>query len=1006
MPEKDITHLVIASVFVVATVVLFVLFLWKARQLRRAFLDYRTAFGNDENRVKTLVNWLRIERWHHESSILSIPGDYARHTDGSYTAAFRIETGNTIYTDLTKVNGIYEKWAELVGRYAKEGYIVQIRDTKHLANGDKFRKHLQELPTSGVHPEARSLYLANTGELTSRFARAEVKESTQTLWIRVPTKHPADQSKESWRNYWRVFRENFSFSNFLLAWFKVYERKNNRIVRRLKTAEEKCRAEAEKIFRDFQNEAPQRLVRFKQQELKKVVYLAHVENAASVPSFVGHEHDLRPYFGAEKIQYSEDVIWHGNTPVAIVSLNRPPGVYTEVGIMRAINSNPTLRFRHTIVADLMPLDDAAALREINRAMKPLERQRKHAINKNKESAIDPRINSNLERLKTVKGSLGNPGARPVRGRLCVLVYGFPVKDNEAKETVKKYLDECCDQLIKTIRLMPGADGVRETGESLSVLYPRLMVGEMERVNYGYEILGESRDVLALAPIDGDFKGTEDGELWVVSATGELMPLTLYRPLGTQAPGAYIVAGSGGGKSFLVGTEIVCWLNYFAGGRVVVVDYGGSYSWLAKALNGKVYEFNNSRHAEVLSFNSWWYPGLEDGEEPDEKQIELVVREILRLSGIKEHDSRRTLAGGLLKRLVHRVYDEFTSQNRIVGMEKQEPTLSAFYRVLTAYDLTREVESVKNLVAEMTYSLEQWLRNPWIDAPTSPALKASSRFTIFELSSLDQFGDELKEVLAFRVAAFVMNTELNKVDGQFTNTLKIFDEMHENKRRFPMLADAIDVLARRERKSMGSILLASQNFKDLEKIEGVLTNCSVKIAGKQENPVLEAEEGRVTDFKALVNNMNLNDPSMQELKKIVNIEGEFAQFMVKIESGGGGTTSKFMHRVSPLLYWILSNSPSEINAKKRVEELTGDFWTYDQMFDYLANAHPFGLKGAKFDDTELVELRSRFEFMTEPDATAFPSFTSETAQIYLDSSPVQSSNGRRALTELLPKLLSE
>ena len=967
MLEKDTSHLVIVGLFAAATIVILLLSIWQLMALRK---NSRLILKNagEEGGWRNLLNWIRTERWYHESSILSIPGNFLRYTDGSFGAAFWIDAGNTIYADLPRVNQIYEKWAELIGRYSKLGYVVQIRDTKHISTGDDFYRHLQNLNREFVHREARSLYLANAAELNRQFAEAEIKQTKQTLWIRVPTRHASDQHKENWRAYWQVFRENLSVSGFFLAWFKMYELKGNKIIRRISATEQRMRKEAEKIFREFELEAPQDLQRLSEKELRKVVYLGHVESATGVPIFLDAQHDLRPYFGKEKISYGEDIIWHGSVPAAIISMSRPPSRETEVGIMRALNSNPTLCFRHTIISDFMPLSDARAQKKLNAAIKRLERQHKLAEGKGKESKKDPHIENNLKRLIKVKKSLGDPGARPLQARVCILVYGLPVKNNNQRDTAKTYLDAACERVINTIRLMPGADGVRETAEHLRVIYPQMLPGELSARELGYEIEAESRDALALAPLDGDFKGCGDGELWVTSVTGEIFPLTLRRPLGTRAPGAYIVAGGGGGKSFLVGTEILCWLNYFRKGRVIAVDYGRSYAWLAKALNGRVFEFSNARDAEVLTFNSWWYPGLEDGLEPDDRQIELVAREIMRLAGISQTDQRRTTARGFIIRLIKRVYDEFVSQNKIEGMEKHEPTLSAFYRVLTAYDTTREGDVIKSLITEMEYALEQWLGNPWIDAPTAQVLKENSRFTIFELSNLDGFGDELKEVLAFRTAAFVMNTEYNRADGEFSATLKIFDEMHENRRRFPMIADAIDILARRERKSMGSLLLASQNFKDLEYIEGVLTNTAIKIAGKQEHPVTEAEEGKVTDFKALINNMNLNQIAQSELKKIVNVDGEFTEFLVKIETGGGaGVVSKFRHRVSPLLYWILTTDPDEINAKEAVEKLTGEFWTYDEMFDYLARKYPYGLdRNVKFDGTELAAVVERFK---QPDQFA-------------------------------------
>lgn len=310
--------------------------------------------------------------------------------------------------------------------------------------------------------------------------------------------------------------------------------------------------------------------------------------------------------------------------------------------------------------------------------------------------------------------------------------------------------------------------------------------------------------------------------------------------------------------------------------------------------------------------------------------------------------------------VKRVYENTVPRNRPDVHRTYEPRLSDFIGVLENFAIEREPE-IQKAWTDLKLTLQQWRGNPWLDAPTSPILKESSRFCVYDLDTLKEFPDQVKDVLAFRTAAMVLNSDLMKTGGNFVHTLKVFDEMHNHTREYPMMADAIDIAARQDRKKMGAMLLASHSFKDIRAMRGATTNAAIKIAGKQNSTNLLDDRGEKTEFKALVDDMDLTPLAVEEIKQIRGGGKAFREFLIKIESGGGGEIGFVRNDSSPLDYWCLTTTPEEVNARRRTFELVEHILGTDQTFNYLAQKYPFGLPdGEEFDETELVNFAAQTE----------------------------------------------
>ncbi len=107
-------------------------------------------------------------------------------------------------------------------------------------------------------------------------------------------------------------------------------------------------------------------------------------------------------------------------------------------------------------------------------------------------------------------------------------------------------------------------------------------------------------------------------------------------------------------------------------------------------------------------------------------------------------------------LVNEVYRNEVPRNR-PGLSKHEPRLSHLVDVLATWPF-------KGAAAEHAEALKlaftQFCEHSFLDAPTHLDLTGDSPLDVYELDSLEQFPERVRESLAFRAAARVLRAFVN------------------------------------------------------------------------------------------------------------------------------------------------------------------------------------------------------------------------------------------------------
>jgi hypothetical protein len=212
--------------------------------------------------------------------------------------------------------------------------------------------------------------------------------------------------------------------------------------------------------------------------------------------------------------------------------------------------------------------------------------------------------------------------------------------------------------------------------------------------------------------------------------------------------------------------------------------------------------------------------------PDDTQKALVVGDLKMLARVKDDDKT---AEDIISAVVSQVYENIVSQNG-PGRPLFEPTLSHFVAQLRTYPLTPNGPERRET---LVLALSNYIGHPWLDAPTHPDYEQKSPFDVYELGSLKDFPQDIKQSLAYRIAAHVARSiGRRREDGTRAPTANLFDEMWEIKEEYPFIFKVLQHAGRKGPKENSITILATHAFEDIEDVASLSKTGNVLFIGKQ------------------------------------------------------------------------------------------------------------------------------------------------------------------------------
>ena len=543
----------------------------------------------------------------------------------------------------------------------------------------------------------------------------------------------------------------------------------------------------------------------------------------------------------------------------------------------------------------------------------------------------------LRSLRAVRDEVAGARESLLPTRFYVILYGDRATNLADLQRSINALDEQCERVIAAIRQIPGANADREEPEALRGLYPTAIAGELSPKLTGRELTEVSNSVVALTPTEDSWAGADHPHTVVSTVTGRLIGIDLFDRNRIPSPLIQIIAAPRGGKSILMAQFACDILASLRDASINAIDIGETLMPLVTVLGGR---YIRPRPDEVRAINIWSYADLKDGEMPDDVQKALVVGDLKMLARVKDDDKT---AEDIISAVVSQVYENVVSQNG-PGRPLFEPTLSHFVAQLRTYPFDSEI--VRERRETLVLALCNYIHHPWLDAPTHPDYEQKSPFDVYELGSLKDFPQDIKQSLAYRIAAHVARSiGRRRQDGTRAPTANLFDEMWEIKEEYPFIFKVLQHAGRKGPKENSITILATHAFEDIEDVASLSKTGNVLFIGKQ-----------LGDYSKIVAHAKLSVNGADAIAHIKTAPGRFSQFVMVIGTGPDQIVEIVQHELSPLMLWILTTNADERNARSLVSSYHPE-WSEIQVNSWLAQRYPRGLTAVGLREIDVMSLEA-------------------------------------------------
>lgn len=793
------------------------------------------------------------------------------------------------------LDGAVNRLGRLLMSLNTPGTVLQVRMSKGPDPGRAISEHLSARDKN-PDPLARDLASRQLETHIRASARGAYQQSRLSVWLRTPSQMPG-----------------------LVG--RIIGRKRDP-----RKDEAEAREGALSTIGTVERMFPLKLRRLDGEETWRVLYKGHHKGARSAPNFT-RTSAVSPaslLSGTDLTSTQDKMLIDGNTPVAVVSLLVAPHPKLKASLQRLLES-PDFTFEHTVIVEFEVIDQRAAKSRLDRRINQISNGGWKLTG---QKELTPEARKVLEQLKHVRDDVADKVDKLVATRFYAVVHGPEVSDvsnEEQLEQARRVLNERCQLLITALNEEAGAEAIRESQASLEYIYPYSVVGELGPTETGREIIEATKTVAALSTIEAPFAGMPNSPTLLATNTGRLIGIDLRNRNYFPSPNGLIIGSAGSGKSVLLSQFIVDELNFYDETTVHCIDYGESQDPLGQAVEANRIRFKTA-DGSALPINGLDYDGLADGVMPDDTQMELAIGDLMHLA----HATDDT-AHNIFHKILTEVYKDATARNG-PGRPKSEPTLSHVLDKLKTMGPSLPSAVQQGRAGDLLLALEQYRKHKWLDQPTHQSFRENkSRFTIWELGSLNGLPQAVKDAMAYRLTALVGTTGGKKNSaGKFMPVLICIDEGHEIRKYFPIVFRALETIARTGRKENVFQLIATQAWSDLKDCPSIIKNSSLKLIGRQNelDPDIAADCGLSLNAEAAISSIEC-------------AAGHYSQFVMIIGSGPKMIVEKVQHELAPVMLWIVTTDSYERDARTEIATARPD-WGVTQVAYYLSLHYPRGL----------------------------------------------------------------
>ncbi|HKX33325.1 MAG TPA: hypothetical protein VJ302_36950 [Blastocatellia bacterium] len=866
--------------------------------------------------------------WVRRTSIIGLDGNTIRHQDGSFSRLYEFELPETMLIQ----DGIAEQrcndLARLLCLQLPPATVFQFRYAVSPDPGEVIARHLQTRTGQSVYLPSLALHDARLRHYELLARTGMFRRERALLSVRIPIRLLSDQYTTLANSFvpelLKTVRRHGIAAIADAAASAYHRTKGDGVLRRLTAEEREAVRQAEKYFRLIELNGQEFLRPLDRMETWRAIFQSHClerNQAPDLPAVPGL--DIARYLLGDDIKDRGWYIQHASTPVSMISVFTPPNPSIFIDTLRAVIASPDLTFRHTVITEFVTLDKADAKKALRSRIKQVEIARDGFKLSQRSGGSDHEATRALDDLNSVLYGIAGTNEALVRARMYAVNYGLPARTRGELETSLKELEDNNERLIRAFQQMDGAEAAREEPAALHCLYERSLIGETDHTPTGREFLEVAASLSALIPRERAFKSSPRAHTIIGTASGRMIGFDLFDKQLVKSPIILFLGAPGSGKTTLVAMTLNDALASISDLQVSALDNGGSLAPWAEVIGARCLRLSPD---DERTFNIYDYPGLLQGEKPDESDIALITLDAILLGGYHP-DTDREVADVITN--AARVMLERKADRNAIEEEKIEPTLKDLLFQLENYS-DRDQE-LKSMAAKVVARLQKYKGNPWLDAPTHPDFRRDTRCDIYELASLDGFLPEVKRALANRMAARVLRANaIQHSDGTKTPAIQAFVEVWKIVADYPDLLKVIKQGGRTGRRDNVITLLDTHDYEELREIRDIAATAGIKIIGPQNKT-----------FDNLARDAQLNERAIAAINVIHNLDGLYTEWVMVVGVGHTQRVEMLQAHLSPMEFWTWANNPSEWNARQRVRALRPQ-WSMIQAVAWLAEHYPRGL----------------------------------------------------------------
>jgi conjugal transfer ATP-binding protein TraC len=364
----------------------------------------------------------------------------------------------------------------------------------------------------------------------------------------------------------------------------------------------------------------------------------------------------------------------------------------------------------------------------------------------------------------------------------------------------------------------------------------------------------SSEIANFIPIQGEWCGTPSSGVLLMGRRGQLCNFNVFD--GGTNYNAIVVGESGSGKSVFM--QEILMNNIGTGGKVYVIDVGGSFEKMCEVLEGQKIEFNNQK----IEFN---------------KQIKLCLNPF---SNIPLEDSEELSAYfGALKSIVSTMAHPIEGSSDLENALIEKAILKVWKEKknqATITDLADHLESqcereAKNLAIMLGPFTKTGTHAGYFEGKAN--INFHNKMVLIELEQLKSM-PELQSVI-LQIFILEINRQIFLGDRK-TPTIICIDEAWELL-TVKQTAPFIETLARRLRKYNGSLVVGTQSVEDFYRSKGSMAaydnSCWMCLLSQGPESI-----------SAYAKKSNCSEGQLEVLKTVRKKGGEYSEIMISSENG--------------------------------------------------------------------------------------------------------------------------